>query len=393
MHRIALEAKKAKERLSSINLVTIEIPFLTYHNGKPVNLNKVDLTLSKFNELTKHLLNRTIAPIESALKEAGAGDLKHNNINEVILVGGSTKMKAVFNLIEEYFPKKSNSSVHPDEVVAIGAAIQAGVLSGDVEGVLLLDVTPLTLGIETQHNVSTPLIKANTHIPTSKTEIFSTAMDNQPQVEINVLQGQRPQASQNKSIGRFVLDGIEPAPRGIPQIEVTFEIDVNGIISVSAKDKKTNKERKIVIKDGTSVSKEEAERQIEEAKKFVRDDEEWLKNVELLNTTQRYVYEIDKALEKIKPEEKESEQFKQIITLRDEISEAINKKDYETLGQKKEVLEKAFQTAMDAMYKAEAEVDKNKSQESTDSSSDSNDSQQKNDDDAIEVDSPESEKK
>jgi molecular chaperone DnaK len=258
------------------------------------------------------------------------------------------------------FNKKPNFEVNPDEAVAIGAAIQAGILSGDVSDMLLLDVTPFDLGIETRGNIFTPIIKANTTIPTAREEIFSTAEDNQNQVQINVLQGPRKMASDNKKLGTFILDGIEPAPRGIPQIEVIFDIDANGIVSVTAKDKKTNKEQHIVIQDSAVLSKEEVERMKGEAEKNKQSDEDKLKNAELINKAQSYLYDIDKAMQKIKPEEKESDQFKQIIALRDEISEAINTKNYEVLNQKMEALEAAFKTAMDAMYKAEAEELKNK---------------------------------
>ena len=286
MQRLKEEAEKAKKALSSQKEVEINAPFITSHQGKLLNLS-MKLTRTNFDVMTRDLVQRTVQPLRDALTEA---KIKPTDINEVLMVGGSTRIPAVQQLVEGELHKKLNRSINPDEVVAVGAAIQGGVLSGDVKDVLLLDVTPLTLGIETLGGVATPLIKRNTTIPTSKSQTFSTAQDNQPAVDIHIIQGERKMARDNKSLGQFQLTGIEPAPRGVPQIEVSFSIDANGIVSVSARDKKTNKEQSITIKDSSGLSEAEVQRMIEEAEKNKVADEERVKNI---NTKNRAEQQID----------------------------------------------------------------------------------------------------
>ncbi|MDE5949912.1 MAG: molecular chaperone DnaK [Malacoplasma sp.] len=261
MQRLKDAAEKAKIDLSGLKEVDISLPFIAMTDNGPLNVD-LKLTRAKFEDLTKDLLQRTIKPVDDALKEA---KLSASDIHKVLLVGGSTRMPAVEELVKSKLGKNPDKTINPDEVVAAGAAIQGGVLMGDVKDILLLDVTPLTLSIETMGGVATPLIKRNSTIPISKSQIFSTAADNQPAVDVHVLQGERQMASDNKSLGRFVLDGIEPAPRGVPQIEITFNIDANGILNVKAVDKKTNKEANITIKDSSGLSQEEIDRMIKEA--------------------------------------------------------------------------------------------------------------------------------
>lgn len=268
LQRIKDAAEKAKIELSSSTETEINQPFITQVDGQPVHLT-MKLTRAKLEELVDDLIQQTIKPCEKALSDA---KIDKKDIAEIILVGGMTRMPKVQSAVKEFFGKEPNKSVNPDEAVALGAAIQGGVISGDVKDVLLLDVTPLTLGIETMGGVMTPLIERNTTVPTSKSQVFSTASDNQPQVEIHILQGERPMASDNKTLGSFILDGIPAAPRGIPQIEVAFDIDANGILNVSAKDKATGKEQKITIKNATNLSDEEVEKMKQEAQKYEEED-------------------------------------------------------------------------------------------------------------------------
>lgn len=292
MQRLKDAAEKAKIELSSALETEINIPFITADATGPKHLN-IKLTRSKLEQLTEELMKRTIKPIENALKDSG---LDKSTINEMVMVGGMTRMPKVNELIKDYFGKEPHKGVNPDEVVAVGAAIQGGVLGGDVKDVLLLDVTPLTLGIETLGSVSTPLIKRNTTIPTSATQVFSTAADNQTSVEINILQGEREMASDNKSLGRFMLDGIPPAPRGVPQVEVTFDIDANGIINVSAKDKATGKAQTITIQGGTGLSKDEIDRMVKDAEAHKADDQRKKELIEAKNIAENLCYTAEKAL-------------------------------------------------------------------------------------------------
>ena len=292
MQRLKDAAEKAKIELSSTQETQINIPFITADASGPKHLN-MSLNRAKLEQLVGELIERTIPPMEAALKDSG---LKSSAIEEVVLVGGMTRMPKVQEVVKNFFGKEPHKGVNPDEVVAVGAAIQGGVLGGDVKDVLLLDVTPLTFGIETLGGVSTPLIKRNTTIPTSQSQVFSTAADNQTQVEINVLQGEREMAADNKSLGRFILDGIPPSPRGVPQVEVTFDIDSNGILNVSAKDKASSREQKITIQGGTGLSKEEVARLVKEAEMHAAEDTKKREIVDIRNQAENLCYTAEKAL-------------------------------------------------------------------------------------------------
>ncbi len=292
LQRLKEAAEKAKIELSSTLQTEINLPFITADASGPKHLN-LPLTRAKLEQLVGDLIERTVGPCKQALQDAG---LETRQVDEVVLVGGQTRMPAVVEKVKGLFGKEPHKGVNPDEVVAIGAAIQAGVLQGEVKDVLLLDVTPLTLGIETLGGVSTPLIPRNTTIPTSKSQLFSTASDSQPSVEIHVLQGERPMASENKSIGRFILDGILPAPRGVPQIEVTFDIDANGILNVSAKDKGTGKEQRITITASSGLAKDEIDRMVRDAESHASEDQQRRDLIEARNQADSLAYQAEKML-------------------------------------------------------------------------------------------------
>ncbi|UOF94306.1 MAG: molecular chaperone DnaK [Bacteroides sp.] len=346
LQRLKEAAEKAKIELSSTNATEINLPYIMPVNGIPKHLLKT-LTRAKFEQLIDDLVARTIKPCKSALKNA---KLSHTDIDEIILVGGSTRIPAIQSAVEKFFNKKPSKGVNPDEVVATGAAIQGGVLSGDVKDVLLLDVTPLSLGIETMGNVFTKLIESNTTIPTKKSEVFSTAADNQPSVEIHVLQGERPMARDNRTIGRFHLDGIPPAPRGVPQIEVTFDIDANGIIHVSAKDKGTNKEQKIRIESSSGLSKEEINKMKEEAEKNAENDKKLKEKANVLNSADSLIFSTEKQLKEYKDKLSSDNKSKIEACLKD-LKESYSKKDVSQIEKHTKNLSDAWNIASSDLYK------------------------------------------
>lgn len=341
VQRVRSASEKAKIELSASTQTEINEPFIAMNDGVPSNLN-ITLTRAKFEELIAPLVERSIEPCKKVLKDAG---LQASQINEVILVGGSTRVPLVKQKVEQFFGKKPNESVHPDEAVALGAAIQAGIIQGDVKDVLLLDVTPLSLGIETLGGVMTRMIERNTTIPTSKSQVYSTAADNQDSVEIHILQGEREMAADNKSLGRFILSGIAPAPRGIPQIEVTFDIDASGVLHVTAKDKGTGKEQKITVQGNTGMSDDEIEKLVKEAEANREADKKKKESIEARNHADSLVYQSEKTLEdnKGKYDEKDGETAKSAIDRLKQVLADTNSS--------KEDIEEATKTLSDIMMK------------------------------------------
>ena len=350
MQRLKEAAEKAKIELSSATSTNINLPFITADANGPKHLD-MTLTRAKFNELTADLVDRTMAPVRKALADAG---LKASDLAKVLMVGGSTRIPAVYDAVKKELNCEPFKGINPDECVAVGASIQGGVLQGDVKGLLLLDVTPLSLGIETLGGVCTKIIERNTTIPTKKSQIFSTAADNQPSVEVNVLQGEREFARDNKSLGTFHLDGIAPAPRGVPQIEVTFDIDANGIVHVSAKDLGTGKEQSITITASTNMSKDDIDKAVKDAEQYAAEDKKRREDVDARNNADQMVFQTEKALgelgDKVSPSEKSECEAKL-----NALKEALKGTDIEAIKAKQDDLQKAFYAISEKVYQQAAQ--------------------------------------
>ena len=380
MQRVKEAAEKAKCELSSVMETNINLPYITADANGPKHLD-LNLTRAKFEDLSRDLLNRCKVPVETALKDAG---VTKNDINEVVLVGGSSRIPAVQQLVKEYTGKEPNQSVNPDEVVAVGAAVQAGVLAGEVKDIVLLDVTPLTLGIETLGGVMTPLVPRNTTIPTSKSQVFSTAENNQTAVDIHVLQGERPMAKDNKSLGMFRLDGIPPAMRGLPQIEVTFDIDANGIVNVSAKDKATNKEQKITITNSSNLSEADIDKMVKEAEANAAEDKKKKEEAEIKNNATSMIGSADRIVKDFEGKIDEADKTKleeQKAALQKALDE--NKPTEEIKKLSDELQQTMFSISQKAYEAVQKEEQANQGSASTDSASSS--STENKDDDVIDA--------
>ncbi len=345
MHRLKEAAEKAKHELSSLMSVDINIPYITANQDGPLHLERT-LTRARFNEMTADLVEKTVGPMKQAMKDA---NLKASDLDKVILVGGSTRVPAVQEAVKTYTGKEPFKGINPDEVVALGAAIQAGVLTGEVTDVVLLDVTPLSLGIETLGGVFTRIIERNTTIPVSKSQVFTTAADNQPSVDIHVLQGERKLAQHNVTLGRFQLTGIPPAPRGVPQIEVKFDIDVNGIVNVTAKDMATNKEQKITITSSSGLSDDDIERMVKDAEKFAEEDSQRFKEIEARNAADSIIYQVDKNLKEFEDKIDEADRTA-VNNAKEELQKALAGDDIDDIEAKTEALTKAMYAFTSKMY-------------------------------------------
>ena len=369
MQRIKDAAEKAKKDLSGMNQTEVSIPFITQGEAGPLHLS-TNLTRAKFEDLINDLLDSTLEPVRKALKDA---NLTKNDIDKILLVGGSTRIPKVVDLIKNELGKEPSKGVNPDEVVAMGAAIQGGVLTGEVDDIVLLDVTPLSLGIETMGNVCTVLIPRNTTIPTSKSQIFSTAVDNQPAVDIHILQGERPMASDNNTFGRFQLSNIPAAPRGVPQIEVTFDIDANGIVNVKAKDLGTNKEQSITITSSTNLTDEEIDKMVKEAEANREADQKRKEEADVKNEAEQLVFQTEKSIKDLgdKIDSKDKEKAETQIK---ELKEAIEKNNVEDIKTKKEALQETAMAFATKVYEEAAKAAQaNQTEESNDSKEDKKD--------------------